>query len=236
MLAKVFSAVALRTACKASYSRECHGKCQSESPFGPLPFLSCLFAAKIQSMHTLCVNEIRRLLTALKYLRSPMRNLSIPKQFVGLAVSLLLTFATAAIGAKASASAGGFYRELVLPSWAPPGSVFGPVWSILYLLMGVAAWLVWRERKWSEAKAAYWLFISQLVANGLWSWLFFAWRQGAWSSIEIVLLWVLILGTVISFWRVRPLAGVLLLPYLGWVTFATALCFTIWRMNPAALG
>lgn len=165
-----------------------------------------------------------------------MRQLSIPKQLLGLAVSLLLAFGTAAIGAKASASAGGFYRQLVLPEWAPPGWVFGPVWSVLYLLMGIAVWLVWRERGLREAKMAYWLFAAQLVANGLWSWLFFAWRQGAWSSAEIVVLWILILGTVVAFWRIRPLAGVLLLPYLAWVTFATGLCFTIWRLNPAALG
>lgn len=166
----------------------------------------------------------------------PMRNISFLKQLLALAVSLALTFGTAAIGAKASASAGGFYRELVLPAWAPPGWVFGPVWSVLYLLMGIAAWLVWRERKLTDARVAVSLFIAQLVANGLWSWLFFAWRQGAAASIEIVLLWVLILGTGIAFWRVRRIAGVLLLPYLAWVTFATGLCFTIWRLNPVALG
>jgi tryptophan-rich sensory protein len=102
--------------------------------------------------------------------------------------------------------------------------------------MGIAAWLVWRQRGFRESGMALWLFIAQLTANALWSWLFFSWHNGAWAFYEILILWVLLLGTVAAFWRVRSLAGALLLPYLTWVTFATALCFAIWRSNPAALG
>jgi tryptophan-rich sensory protein len=102
--------------------------------------------------------------------------------------------------------------------------------------MGIAAWLVWRQRGFLESGMALWLFIAQLTANALWSWLFFSWHKGAWAFYEILILLVLVLCTVAAFWRARRLAGALLLPYLVWVTFATALCFAIWRSNPAALG
>jgi tryptophan-rich sensory protein len=158
------------------------------------------------------------------------------RQGAGLAGWLLGSFAAAAAGGVASANAGDFYQQLVRPGWAPPPWLFGPVWSVLYLLMGIAAWLVWRERGFRGARAALTLFIVQLAANALWTWLFFAWRLGALAFGEILLLWVLIAATIAAFWRVRPLAGALLLPYLLWVTFAAALTFAVWRMNPALLG
>lgn len=154
---------------------------------------------------------------------------------LGLLGWLAACYATSAVGAVASISAQGFYRELVRPGWAPPPWVFGPVWTTLYALMAVAAWLVWRERGWAGARVSLVLFVAQLAVNALWTWLFFAWRLGALASAEIVLLWVLLLVTIARFWRVRPLAGALLLPYLAWVTFATALSFSIWRLNPTLL-
>ncbi len=157
-------------------------------------------------------------------------------QVVGLVGWLLLTFAAAAIGAVASAQAPVFYALLERPSWAPPGWLFGPVWSTLYLLMAIAAWLVWRDKGLRGAAGALGLFVVQLVANALWSWLFFAWRQGAWAFIEVLVLWLLIALTAVAFRRHRPVAAVLLLPYLAWVTFAAALTFATWRMNPAILG
>jgi len=166
--------------------------------------------------------------------RPPSRPLS--SQLVGLLGWLGLAFAAAAIGGFASASAGDFYRQLVRPEWAPPGWLFGPVWSVLYLLMGVAAWLVWRARGFRGARAALSLFLVQLAANALWTWLFFAWRQGALAFAEILVLWALILATTIAFWRVRPLAGALLLPYLAWVSFACALTWATWKLNPLILG
>jgi benzodiazapine receptor len=102
--------------------------------------------------------------------------------------------------------------------------------------MGIAAWFVWRQRGFRESGMALWLFIAQLTANALWSWLFFSWHNGAWAFYEILILWVALLCTVAAFWRARSLAGALLLPYLAWVTFAAALCFAIWRLNPVALG
>jgi translocator protein len=101
--------------------------------------------------------------------------------------------------------------------------------------MAAAAWLVWRDRGFAGVRTALVLFIAQLAANALWSWLFFAWHQGALAFAEVVALWCLIVATIISFQRVSILAAVLLYPYLVWTTFASALTFTIWRLNPAVL-
>lgn len=158
---------------------------------------------------------------------------------VGGLVGWLLVSFTAAVGAVASANAGPFYGRLARPDWAPPAALFGPVWTVLYLMMGVAAWLVWRERRPGGARGArgaLTLFVIQLVANALWTWLFFAWQRGALASAEIALLWLLIAATVVAFWGIRPLAGALLVPYLLWVSYATALTLAVWRMNPRILG
>ena len=155
---------------------------------------------------------------------------------LGLFGWLLLCFAVAALGAVASVSARIFYADLVRPTWAPPGWVFGPVWTLLYTLMAVAVWLVWKDRGFRGAGMALGLFLAQLAANALWSWLFFAWHKGAAASAEILLLDALVLATALAFRRHRPLAAALLLPYLAWIGFATALCFAIWRANPRLLG
>ena len=153
-------------------------------------------------------------------------------RLVGLVVSLLVSFAAAAIGALATRSAPEFYAALSRPSWAPPASVFGPVWTVLYTLMAIAAWLVWKEKGLAAARVPLVLFAIQLALNAVWSWLFFAWRQGLVAEIEIVVLLVVIALTLVSFWRVRPLAGALLLPYLVWVSYATALTFALVQRNP----
>lgn len=157
-------------------------------------------------------------------------------QSLGLAGWLLASFATGAIGGFASINAAGFYGQLVQPAWAPPAWVFGPVWTALFLLMGIAAWLVWRKHGFGGAGSALKLYAAQLVANALWTWLFFAWRQGILAFAEISVLWLLIAATVLLFWRLHRLAAVLLLPYLAWVSFAAALNFTLWRLNPTVLG
>lgn len=158
------------------------------------------------------------------------------KQVVGLIGWLLLSFAAAAVGAVASVQAATFYQHLAQPAWAPPSSVFGPVWSVLYALMGIAVWLVWREGGWRRQRGVLTLFVVQLALNALWSWLFFAWHHGALAFADIVVLWLLIVATLIGFWRVRPLAGALLVPYLCWVSFAAALNFAVWHLNPQILG
>jgi tryptophan-rich sensory protein len=147
-----------------------------------------------------------------------------------------MTFIGAAIGAAASVNAASFYAQLVQPDWAPPSSWFGPVWAVLYASMGIAAWLVWRKRGLLEARGALTLFLAQLALNSLWSWLFFGWHRGALAFADILLLWVLIVATLIAFWRVQRLAGALLGPYLLWVTFAAALNYAVWQLNPGSLG
>jgi len=157
------------------------------------------------------------------------------KQIAGLAGWLVVTSIAAAIGAAASVEAGSFYGRLMQPHWAPPSAVFGPVWMTLYVLMGVAAWLVWRVGGMRAARGALALYLLQLALNALWSWLFFGWHRGALAFADVILLWILIVATVIAFWRVRPLAGALLVPYLLWVSFASVLNYVVWRLNPAVL-
>lgn len=155
---------------------------------------------------------------------------------LGLLGWLAICFAAAAVGAIASANAGDFYETLARPPWAPPASLFGPVWSALYFLMGVAAWLVWKNAGSAGARGALVLFLAQLVANALWTWIFFAWHRGALAFVEILLLWLMIAGTIALFWRVSRLGGALLLPYLAWVSYATALTYAVWQRNPDMLG
>mgnify|MGYP000928278789 FL=1 len=165
-----------------------------------------------------------------------MTRMSQKNQIIGLVGWLVISFIAAGIGAAASVQASSFYAELVRPSWAPPSAVFGPVWTILYALMGIAAWLVWRAKGFRAARASLVLFLVQLAVNALWSWLFFGWHLGAPAFADIVLLWLLIVTTLALFWRVRLLAGVLLIPYLLWVSFASVLCYSVWQLNPQFLG
>lgn len=158
------------------------------------------------------------------------------QQLLGLAFWVALTFVAAAIGAAASVNTGPFYASLMRPDWAPPGEVFAPVWTTLYILMALAAWWVWRVAGFRAARTALTLYIIQLALNALWSWLFFGWQLGAPAFAEVLLLWLCIAATLIAFWRVHRLAALLLVPYLLWVSFAAALNYAVWQLNPAALG
>lgn len=157
-------------------------------------------------------------------------------QAFGLAGWMALTFFCAAVAAVASSRAGAFYMQLDRPAWAPPAWLFAPVWTTLYLLMATAAWLVWRAHGFRRAGGPLGLFVLQLAANALWTWLFFVWHLGALAFAEILLLWALIVGTIVSFRRLHALAAALLLPYLAWVTLACALTFATWRLNPGILA
>ncbi len=142
-----------------------------------------------------------------------------------------LCFAAGYIGSTFTATAvGGWYASLSKPSWTPPNAVFGPVWSALYLLMGIAAWLVWRSAG-AAAALALSLFGIQLVLNVGWSALFFGLQSPGAGFAEICLLWLAIAATTIAFSRVSAPAAYLMLPYAVWVTFAAILNFAIWRMN-----
>ena len=161
---------------------------------------------------------------------------SLKRQSLGLVGWLVATFAAGGVGAIASARAATFYGQLSRPAWAPPAWLFGPVWSALYLCMAVAAWLVWRQHGFRGARSALWLFVAQLFANALWTWLFFGMHRGALSLAEIVLLWLLIAATIAAFWPLQRFAALLLVPYLAWVSFATALTLSLWQRNPSVLG
>lgn len=129
-----------------------------------------------------------------------------------------------------NAAASRLYERLELPAWAPPAGVFAPVWILLYVLMGTAAWLVWRER--TAVRGPLVLFLVHLLFNAAWTGIFFGLEAPGLAFAEIVLLWLLIGLLVVLFWRERPLAGALLVPYFAWVTFAAILNYAIWRMNP----
>jgi tryptophan-rich sensory protein len=147
-----------------------------------------------------------------------------------LALFLLACFAAAAIGGWATGPAvREWYPTLAKPAWTPPAWLFGPVWTALYAMMALAGWLVWRRAGWCGALV--W-FAAQLVLNATWSPVFFGLQRIGWALINIILLWLAIAGTTVAFWRVTPVAAGLFVPYLAWVSFATALNFAIWRLNP----
>ncbi|MGQ9708290.1 MAG: TspO/MBR family protein [bacterium] len=153
---------------------------------------------------------------------------------VKLIISIALPLAAGALGNIATMPAiPTWYQGLNKPAFNPPRWLFGPAWSLLYILMGIALFLVWR-RGFSnpEVKLALLVFLIQLVLNVIWSFLFFGLRSPIAGLIEIVILWLAILLTLILFFRVSVPAGVLLLPYLGWVTFASVLNGAIVKLNP----
>jgi tryptophan-rich sensory protein len=153
----------------------------------------------------------------------------------GLVGLLLLCTLVAGVGGVVTAGAvRTWYPRLRKPGRNPPSSLFGPVWSLLYLMMAVAAWLVWRARDLADVTIALGLFGLQLALNLLWSVLFFGLRRPAWALGEIVLLWLSIVATTAAFWNRDPIAGALLLPYLLWVTFAAVLNGAILRLNPSS--
>ena len=152
-----------------------------------------------------------------------------PTTILALILWLAVSFAPGLIDSQFMP--GPWYVALQKPSWTPPGAVFGPVWTILNISMGIAAWLVWRRAGFYGAPLALGLFLAQLIFNGLWSYLFFGLHQPGLAFVEILLLWLMILATLIAFWRVQPAAGALLAPYLLWVSFASVLNFQLWRLN-----
>jgi translocator protein len=145
------------------------------------------------------------------------------------------TVAAAVLGGLGAVASGELYARLDKPGWAPPAGAFSPVWTALYLMMGVAAVLVVHRADWPAARPALTLYAAQLGLNALWPWLFFRWRLGALSLAEIVVLWIVLLLTVRAFGRVSRAAAALLVPYLAWVSFAAALTYSVWRRNPGLL-
>jgi len=126
---------------------------------------------------------------------------------------------------------GPWYEMLQKPYWTPPNWVPALVWPILYVLMGIAAWLVWKRRPLTLNKPALNWFILQLVLNAIWPWLFFGMHYIATALAEILLLWIAILFTSFLFWHEDRRAGILMIPYILWVSYASALTFAVWQLN-----
>ena len=160
---------------------------------------------------------------------STIANDSLKPAWPGLVVWLILCFAAPALGS--ATGPGEWYAQLQKPSWNPPGWVFGPVWTALYTMMAVAAWLVWKQDGFKAQRRPLTLFLMQLALNATWTPLFFGLHWPGVAFFEMVLLWLAITATLVAFWRVSRVAAWLLAPYLAWVSFAAVLNFTLWRLN-----
>ena len=148
---------------------------------------------------------------------------------LGLIFWIVITFGVAAFASQFMP--GDWYTTLKKPTWTPPGWIFGPVWGLLYLAMSLSAWLIWRERLRRRVFLPLGFYGIQLFINGLWSWLFFGKQLIGGALVDIVLLVIALTITIVVFYRTKRLSGILLIPYLIWVLFATALNFQIWRLN-----
>jgi translocator protein len=129
---------------------------------------------------------------------------------------------------------GDWYERLTKPSWRPPNQLFAPVWSVLYLMIAVSGWLIWRETGFVGATLPLAIYALQLVLNAAWTPLFFGLHRIDLGFFDIVLVWLSIVATIVLFYPIHSVAAMLLLPYLAWVTFAAALNFAVWRLNPSA--
>jgi tryptophan-rich sensory protein len=153
--------------------------------------------------------------------------------WIGCAALAVLCFAVAGIGGAVTApQIDSWHAHLNKPSFNPPNAVFGPVWTVLYFLMAIAAGLVWLRRAKPGASIGLALFLVQLALNLAWTFLFFGWHRLDLASYEVVILAIVIAATLIVFLRVHALAAALLVPYLAWTAFASVLCWTFWHLNP----
>ncbi len=151
------------------------------------------------------------------------------RQIAGLIAWLIFTFSATATALFVKT--GGWYAQIQKPSWNPPSWIFGPVWTTLYIMMAIAAWLVWKRGGFAAQRVPLGLFLLQWILNALWTPLFFGLHNPALAFADIVALVLCLAATIVSFRKVHPPAAYLLLPYLAWVSFAAFLNFTIWRLN-----
>jgi tryptophan-rich sensory protein len=152
---------------------------------------------------------------------------------IAAAISIAIALAAGGVGGFATASSvTTWYATLNKPAFNPPNAVFGPVWTALYVLMALAAWRVWRAGPAAgRRRAALWLYAIQLALNLAWSLIFFGLRQPGPAFAEVILLWAAIAATTVLFWRIDRPAGLMMLPYIAWVSFAALLNFAVWRLN-----
>lgn len=156
-----------------------------------------------------------------------------PKELVKLFTSIGLSLGAGLIGSIFTFSAiPGWYSSLNKPTFSPPNWIFGPVWTTLYILMGIALYLVWKMGlKKKEVNIAFNLFLVHLLINALWSIVFFGMKEIFLALIVILILWVMIVVLIKLFWKINRNSAYILLPYLAWVSFATILNFSIWQLN-----
>ncbi len=153
-------------------------------------------------------------------------------RWIGLIIFIAICLAAGGLGAIATTpEIDGWYKTIARPSWNPPDWIFGPVWTTLYVLMAIAAWLVWKPAGFKAAAMPLTLFAIQLLLNIAWSWIFFRLHEPGWAFAEVVVLWLAIVATTVTFFRCSTIAGWLLVPYVAWVSFASVLNFAIWQMN-----
>jgi tryptophan-rich sensory protein len=154
---------------------------------------------------------------------------NILKLIISISIPLIIGFTS---GFFTITGVGSWYQTIQKPSWNPPGWIFGPVWTTLYVLMGISLFLIWKSSADKEVKqTAILLFSLQLVLNFFWSFIFFNQQQVGWALVEIIVLWFAILVTIFSFSKINNTAAWLLVPYISWVSFATILNYTIWKLN-----
>ncbi len=151
------------------------------------------------------------------------------KKIWKLIISIMLPFLASIIGGLfTESSASSWYATLIKPPFNPPSWVFGPVWTILYLLMGISLYLVWAKK---YDRTSFMFFGVQLFLNALWSILFFGMKSPFYAFIEIIFLWVAILITTFYFYKINKISAYLLIPYILWVSFAAVLNFSIFILN-----
>jgi len=149
-----------------------------------------------------------------------------------LILALVITLSVGGIAGFATANAiGGWYATLIKPSFNPPNGIFAPVWTLLYIMMGIALYLIWKQPASKERNIALLFFAIQLFLNFWWSILFFNYHELGWAFVEIIAMWVFIIITIFSFAPLSKTAAWLLVPYVSWVSFASILNYAIWRLN-----
>ncbi len=164
-----------------------------------------------------------------------MANRSLPADLAALALLVALCLGIGVLGASlAETSIGTWYADLIKPTFTPPNEVFGPVWTVLYVLMAVAAWRVWRAADWQTSRGPLTLFALQLALNLGWSAVFFGMQKIGAAVATIIVLDVAVLVTTLAFRTVDRMAALLMMPYLAWVLYATVLNVATWRLNPTA--
>lgn len=148
-------------------------------------------------------------------------------KYASLLVFFVVTMAAASVGSIVIP--GPWYEALAKPSWTPPNWLFAPTWFVLYFMIAIAGWLAWRTQGRGPA-LPFW--IAQLALNAAWSYIMFGRHEIGLAMLDLVALWLMIVGFILTVWQSSRLASLLFLPYLAWVTFAGALNYAVWHMNP----